>query len=100
VLGVMAKCARCGRESVRRRSDHRFCRPECRKRGARLSSDSPSADPDVVDRLFDPFRSPDERVRHDDWPMDAPDEWKALFAGETVGSRRRWFETLKALGEV
>ena len=57
---------------------------------------------EVVDRLFDRRRDPNEPVRPDDWfaPMDAPEGWKALFAHESVGGSRRWFANLKALGEV
>jgi endogenous inhibitor of DNA gyrase (YacG/DUF329 family) len=99
---LKAECARCGVEFVRRRSDHRFCSPECRKLGEWKPGDQPPVDREVVDRLFDPLRDPNERVRSDDWfaPMDAPEGWRALFAHESVGGRRRWFANLKALGEV
>lgn len=98
----MAECARCGRTFVRRRSDHRFCRPECRKLGQRKPGEPPPVDPDVVDRLFDPRRDPNDRVRTDDWfwPVDAPEAWKALFAGHSVGGRRRWLANLKARAEL
>jgi hypothetical protein len=51
---------------------------------------------------FDPRRDPNDRVRPDDWfwPMDAPERWKALFADDTVGRRRRWFANLEARGEL
>jgi hypothetical protein len=52
--------------------------------------------------LFDPRRSPDELVRDDDWfePPNAPPEWKALFAVDTVEKRRRWFLNLVEIGEI
>jgi hypothetical protein len=39
----------------------------------------------MVERLFDPRRSPDELVRDDDWfyPADAAAEWKTLYAEDT-----------------
>jgi hypothetical protein len=54
-----------------------------------------------VKRLFDPSRDPQERVREDDWfpgPSDA--EWRALYAHETVGTRRRGYMNLMMSGEL
>jgi hypothetical protein len=41
-------------------------------------------------------------VEPDDWffPACAPDEWRELYACETVERRRKWFENLRALGRV
>jgi hypothetical protein len=98
----MTECLHCRKPFQPRRRGHVFCSVWCRHQGERKPYDPPPVDQEVVDRLFDPFRDPNERVRPDDWfaPMDAPEGWKALFAHETVGGRRRWFANLKALGEV
>ena len=98
----MSSCLHCGKPFKPRRGGHVFCSVWCRHQGKRKPGDPPPADPEVVDRLFDPRRSPDEPVKPDDWfaPMDAPAEFKALYAGSTLGHRRRWFENLKELGLV
>ena len=58
-------------------------------------------DPEQVKRLFDPDRDPNERVREDDWFAGNPDpEWRALYAHETVGVRRRWYMNLWMDGEL
>jgi hypothetical protein len=56
----------------------------------------------LIERLFDPRRDPDDRVRADDWfaPADASPEWRALYLGETVEQRRRWYLTLQGLGRL
>lgn len=48
-----ARCARCGDVFVQRRSDYRFCKPECRKLGQWKPGDPPLPDLGAVDRLFD-----------------------------------------------
>jgi hypothetical protein len=70
--------------------------------GERKPHEPLPADPEVIDRLFDPRRDPEEFVRDDDWfaPADAAPEWKALYAGDTVAKRRRWFGALADLGRV
>jgi hypothetical protein len=58
-------------------------------------------DPEQVKRLFDPDRDPNERVREDDWFAGPSDpEWRALYAHETVGGRRRWYMNLWMDGEL
>jgi hypothetical protein len=98
----VARCLHCGGEFRPRRAGHVYCKPWCRHQGERKPYDPPPVDPEVIDRLFDPRRNPNERVRPDDWfsPMDAPKEWKALYAYETVELRRRWYENLKDSGLV
>jgi hypothetical protein len=98
----MATCLHCGTEFRPRRGGHVFCSVWCRHQGERKPYDPPPVDPEVVDRLFDPGRDPQERVRDDDWfsPADAAPEWRELYAGETVEQRRRWYENLKDSGLV
>lgn len=55
-------------------------------------------DQGAVERLFDPRRDPNERVREDDWFPDAGHAWRALYACDTVGARRRWYTELLELG--
>ena len=58
-------------------------------------------DYEQVKRLFDPDRDPEERVRGDDWFAGPSDpEWRALYAHETVGGRRRWYMNLMMSGEL
>jgi hypothetical protein len=101
----MARCARCDREFTRRRSDHRFCGPVCRKLGEPAPWDPPAADPDTVDRLFDEQRDPDELCTPDDWyPIPWTDRLTEIylcqpsacgrFTGDTVARRRRHFNAL------
>jgi hypothetical protein len=70
--------------------------------GERGPHDPPAVDEEVIERLFDPRRDPDDRVRDDYWfaPAGASPEWRALFLGETVAQRRRWYLTLKGLGRL
>jgi hypothetical protein len=97
----MASCLHCGSEFHPRRGGHVFCSVWCRHQGERKSGDPP-VDQAQIDRLFDPRRDPQEQVADDDWfaPADADPEWKALYAGETVEQRRRWYENLKAMGRI
>jgi hypothetical protein len=98
----MARCLHCGGEFRPRRAGHVYCKPWCRHQGERKPYDPEPVDPEVVDRLFDPRRDPEEIVKPDDFflPVDADPEWRVLYDGETVGARRRWYENLKALGQV
>jgi hypothetical protein len=99
---MTVECARCGRAFVRRRSDHRFCGPTCRKLGERAPWEPPPDDPDAIDRLFDEERDPGEVCRPDDWyphVMTASEQEVYLcqpspdgrWRGDTVESRRRLF---------
>lgn len=94
----MAECARCGREFVQRRSDHRFCSRECRHLGERRLGE-PVPDHAAVERLFDPRRDPEELVRDDDWYPGAGtkdgDAFAALDAHDTVAQRRTWYLGLR-----
>jgi hypothetical protein len=97
----IAECARCGREFVQRRSDHRFCTPECRKLGEWKPGDRPPVDHAQIARLFDESRDPGERVRRDDWfPAPADSGWVELYLCETVETRRRWYLRLVELGRL
>lgn len=60
----------------------------------------------TIDRLFDPARDPEAKVRDDDWLRAVP-TWREdkgattmrwLYAYETVGSRREWYRRLEAEG--
>jgi hypothetical protein len=90
-----ARCARCDRPFVQRRSDHRFCGPVCRKLGERAPWEGPAADPEAVDRLFDESRDPNAICRPDDWyPHPMTEFEQAIYlvpGGDTVASRRRLF---------
>jgi hypothetical protein len=98
----MSPCLHCGKLFKPRRGGHVFCSVRCRHLGERKPHEPLPADPEVIDRLFDPRRDPEEFVRDDDWfaPADAAPEWKALYAGDTVAKRRRWFGALADLGRV
>jgi hypothetical protein len=87
---VTVRCQHCGREFVRRRSDHRFCSSPCRRAAGEL----PPLTLASVRRLFDESRDPLETVRDDDWhPSDDPG-WHALDSVQTVEQRRRWYQKL------
>src|SRR5215212_3449924 len=91
-----ANCARCGRDFTRRRSDHRFCSPICRKLGERAPWEPPAADPEAVDRLFDESRDPDAICLADDWYPGGqmPESEQRIYlivGGDSVASRRRLF---------
>lgn len=91
----MAKCLHCGVEFRPRRRGHVFCSSFCRHRGERRPEEPAPVDQAQLRRLFDSFRSPDERVCDDDWhpsPQDSP--WRNLDACQTVGKRRGWYLTL------
>ena len=96
-----AACVNCGRKFERRRAGHVFCSARCRHRAGRVPPDeqAPAPDPEVVARLFDPRRDPEEQVRADDWYPGSP-EWQELYAWDTVGKRRRWFRELQRLGRL
>jgi hypothetical protein len=91
-----ARCARCGDEFVKRRSDHRFCCPEHRKLGEWQPGDPPLPDPDSVARVFDPSRDPASPVLDSDW---RPDEyrfegwrdWAELDGVDTVAAMRQLY---------
>jgi hypothetical protein len=91
---MTAECARCGRPYVKRRSDHRFCKPECRKLGELHPRDRPD-DLEAIDRLFDPRRDSADLAREDDWfPPSFGAEERELYQYDTVETRRRWYENL------
>jgi hypothetical protein len=93
----MKRCPNCGRDFQPRKSDHIYCTTACRYAfGKRLTVVGfEQQDPEAVERLFDPSRDPNERVRPDDWfCAPAEDGWKELYAHETVEMRRRWFRNL------
>ena len=95
---ITANCLRCHREFVPRRAGHVFCSRECRWRGPRRAGDPAPPAEEVIARLFD-IRPDNERVAADDWfPMG--DDWKDVYAHETLGQRRRWFRNLVEAGEL
>ena len=96
-----AACVNCGRKFARRRVGHVFCSARCRHQAGRVPPDeqAPAPDPEVVVRLFDPRRDPEERVRDDDWYPGSP-AMQELYAWDTVGKRRRWFRELQRLGRL
>ena len=73
----------------------------CRHQAGRVPPDeqAPAPDPEVVARLFDPRRDPEEQVRDDDWFPGSP-EMQELYAWDTVGKRRRWFRELQREGRL
>ena len=96
-----AECLHCGRIFQPRRRGHVFCSTFCRHRGQRPPEERGEIDPEQVRRLFDPDRDPNERVRDDDWFAGPSDpEWRALYAHETVGGRRRWYMNLMMDGQL
>jgi hypothetical protein len=88
------ECLHCGAGFTPRKAGHVFCSITCRHRGARRPEDRAPVDHEAVERLFDPARDPDERVRVDDWHP-GPPQWIALEACDTVRDRRRWYENLR-----
>jgi hypothetical protein len=97
LISEIGRCAFCDAPFVKRRSDHRFCRPEHRKLGERKPGDGPRADPEDIRRLFDESRDPAEPVRPDDWHPGGP-EWNVLDATDSLETRRRWFLELRDRG--
>ena len=95
----MASCARCGREFIQRRSEHRFCSAGCRHQGQREPYNPPPVKPEQVTRLFD-AREPSERVRADDWHPAPLSGFVELDACDTLERRRRWFQELRDRGLV
>jgi hypothetical protein len=86
VTRALARCAHCGNQLRPRKVGHVFCSVGCRHRGERTPHDPPPVDPELVERLFDPGRDPNGRVRDDDWfaPADASPEVGRCMRG------RRW----------
>ena len=56
------------------------------------------ADPDLVARLFDDGRDPDDRVRGDEWHPSPDSEFPELDAGDTLAQRRKWYRNLRREG--
>ena len=98
-MSELGRCAFCDAPFVKRRSDHRFCRPEHRKLGERKPGDGPRADPEDIRRLCDESRDPAEPVRPDDWHPGGP-EWNVLDATDSLATRRRWFLELRDRGQA
>jgi hypothetical protein len=94
----MAECERCGRWFRPRRAGHVYCSASCRRTAP--PPGVTAADPDAVERLFDESRDPDAVVRDDDWFHGGPEEWRHLFACDTVATRRRWFLALRREGRA
>jgi hypothetical protein len=99
LISEIGRCAFCDAPFVKRRSDHRFCRPEHGKLGERKPGDGPRADPQDIRRLFDESRDPAEPVRPDDWHPGGP-EWNVLDATDSLETRRRWFLELRDCGRA
>jgi hypothetical protein len=91
-----ARCARCGDVFVQRRSDHRFCSPECRKLGEWKPGDPPLPDLGSVERLFDESRDPAGPVLDSDWrPYEYQFEgwrpWAELDGVDSVARMRQLY---------
>jgi hypothetical protein len=97
---LMADCARCGISFIQRRSDHRFCSPECRKLGERKPGDRVPADPVLVARLFDASRDPEALCREDEWHPGGPGWAEVDACVDTVAGRRAWFLELQRQGRL
>jgi hypothetical protein len=93
--GRTEECLHCGGEFTPRKAGHVFCSTFCRHRGERAPHEREPIDHEAIERLFDPSRDPDARCRDDDWYPDSCLEMKALDAGQTVRSRRRWYTNLQ-----
>jgi hypothetical protein len=86
----IARCAHCDAPFERRRTVHRFCCSEHRKRRERKPYDPPPVDPEQVRRMFDESRDPTEFVRDDDWHgRRSPRLWigRTRSSGAADGSR-------------
>jgi hypothetical protein len=94
-----AECLHCGKQFRPRKFGHVFCSIGCRHRGERKPHERVPLDEASVERLFDESRHPGERVRPDD-PFFGPEEAREVFAVDTVGTRRRWYLTLRATGRL
>ena len=99
LMSDIGRCAFCDAPFVKRRSDHRFCRPEHRKLGERKPGDGARVDPEGIRRLFDERRDPAEPVRPDDWHPGGP-EWNVIDATDSLETRRRWFLELRDRGRA
>jgi hypothetical protein len=88
-------CAWCGQTFVPRRAGHVFCSSPCRHRSGKVPPHERSArdDPEVLERLVDPKRDPNARVKDDDWHPTP--EMHELDAYDTVALRRRWYWELR-----
>jgi hypothetical protein len=81
---------------------------ECRYASEHAAPTVQIADPDAVDRLFDPSRDPGEHIRDDDWHLAQPEgvddtTWQMfaeLDSFDTVAQRRRLYSELKRSGEI
>jgi len=96
----MAECLHCGVEFTPRKEGHVFHTVECRHRGERRPEDRVPVDHEAIERLFDPRRDPDERVRADDWHPSPASPFGELDACDTVEKRRRWYTNLRDLGRL
>jgi hypothetical protein len=94
-----ANCLRCGKQFAPRKLGHLFCSTACRHRGERQPGDPP-IDDEALERLFDPSRDPDERVRDDEWCAGMDAEWAELYAEDTLAARRRWYANLIQAGRL
>lgn len=92
----MLNCLHCGNEFEPRKAGHVFCCVPCRHGGERPEHERVPVDHGAVDRLFDLTRDPGELVRDDDWftPANATAEHRALYACDTIGTRRAWYLNL------
>jgi hypothetical protein len=94
-----ATCAWCGQKFVQRRAGHVFCSSQCRHASGRVPHREWSVpDDEVIERLFDPKRDPNERVRADDWHPTP--EMRELYAYDTLATRRRWYRALQREGPL
>jgi hypothetical protein len=96
---ALAECLHCGGSFVPRKAGHVYCSISCRHRGERRPEERIPVNQAAVERLFDPRRDPDERVRLDDWHP-GPPEMLELDACATVARRRAWYLNLAKLGRL
>jgi hypothetical protein len=72
-----------------------FCSVGCRHLGELPPDQRRPVDKGAVERLFDPARDPNERVRGDDWfPGNPSPAVRELYAVDTVWARRQWYTNL------
>lgn len=90
-----AECLHCGSDFAPRKAGHVFCSIPCRHGGELAPHERLKVDPAAIERLFDGRRDPDERVRPDDWYPHPGSPFEPLFAYDTVGGRRRWYEAIR-----
>jgi hypothetical protein len=98
-----ANCLHCGKEFVPSRAGHLYHSRECRY-AARDDPDRRPVDHKLIERLLDKSRDPEGLVRDDDWHpavgLENGEKFRELDMWQTLGDRRRWYQTLREEGSV